>query len=155
VENFRSVVDSGWIEAERVTSLIGVNESGKTNLLLPLWKLNPAHEGEIRPTSDYPKSNFAEIRQAPQKFWFIHTQFDIVELAATVASLAYHARARVARVYIAKNFRGDVWVDFPDAKRPTTISKSDLLSQTNAAATEIVAMTALAKPTPQLPSSCS
>jgi hypothetical protein len=36
---------------------IGVNESGKTNLLLPLWKLNPAHEGEIRPMSDCPSSD--------------------------------------------------------------------------------------------------
>jgi predicted ATPase len=52
VRDFRSVVDSDWIEVERVTALIGVNEPGKTNLLLPLWKLNPAREGEIRPTSD-------------------------------------------------------------------------------------------------------
>ena len=42
VENFRSVVASGWIDVEQVTSLIGVSESGKTNLLLPLGKLNPA-----------------------------------------------------------------------------------------------------------------
>ena len=35
VTNFRSVENSGWIEAEKVTALIGVNESGKTNLLLP------------------------------------------------------------------------------------------------------------------------
>ncbi len=36
VSNFRSVMDSGWLDADRVTALIGVNESGKTNLLLPL-----------------------------------------------------------------------------------------------------------------------
>ena len=38
---------SGWIEVDNVTSLIGTNESGKTNLLLPLWKLNPAKDGEV------------------------------------------------------------------------------------------------------------
>lgn len=32
VKNFRSVDDSGWIEVDNVTSLIGTNESGKTNL---------------------------------------------------------------------------------------------------------------------------
>ena len=58
VTNFRSVDDSGWIEVDAVTALIGVNESGKTNLLLPLWKLNPVREGEIQPTSDFPKSLF-------------------------------------------------------------------------------------------------
>ena len=30
VTNFRSVDDSGWIEVDAVTALIGVNESGKT-----------------------------------------------------------------------------------------------------------------------------
>ncbi len=41
VTNFRSVEDSGWIDVSDVTALIGENEAGKTNLLLPLWKLNP------------------------------------------------------------------------------------------------------------------
>ena len=58
VTNFRSVSDSGWLEADDVTALIGVNESGKTNLLLPLWKLKRAQDGEIQPTSDYPKTMF-------------------------------------------------------------------------------------------------
>ena len=87
VENFRSVIDSGWIDAEQVTALIGVNESGKTNLLLPLWKLNPAREGEIRPTSDYPKGNYAAVREKPEKFWFIHAHFDVDELADQIATL--------------------------------------------------------------------
>lgn len=39
VTEFRSVLDSGWIEVENITALIGTNESGKTNILLPLWKL--------------------------------------------------------------------------------------------------------------------
>lgn len=47
VKNFRSVQDSGWIECSNVTTLVGVNESGKSNLLLALWKLNPAREGSI------------------------------------------------------------------------------------------------------------
>ncbi len=47
VTEFRSVQDSGWIDAEQVTALIGTNESGKTNVMLPLWKLNPAEDGKI------------------------------------------------------------------------------------------------------------
>ena len=46
VTEFRSVQDSGWIDAEQITALIGTNESGKTNIMLPLWKLNPAAEYE-------------------------------------------------------------------------------------------------------------
>ena len=48
VRNFRSVEDSGWVNIDRVTALIGTNESGKTNLLLPLWKLNPANNSRDR-----------------------------------------------------------------------------------------------------------
>src|ERR1700744_1196252 len=87
VTNFRSVIDSGWVDAEQVTALIGVNESGKTNLLLPLWKLNPASEGEIKPTSDYPKANYAAVRAAPEDFKFITAQFDATDLAEGLSKL--------------------------------------------------------------------
>jgi AAA15 family ATPase/GTPase len=71
VTNYRSVDDSGWIDADRVTALIGVNESGKTNLLLPLWKLNPADDEGIRPTSDYPKANYNAVKANPKAFQFL------------------------------------------------------------------------------------
>jgi len=41
VTNFRSVNDSGPINVGKVTTLVGRNESGKTNLLLALHSLNP------------------------------------------------------------------------------------------------------------------
>ena len=47
VKNFKSVKDSGWISCSEVTTLVGVNEAGKSNLLLALWKLNPATGGKI------------------------------------------------------------------------------------------------------------
>lgn len=36
-----------------------------------LWKLNPAREGEIKPTSDYPKGNYAAVREKPGNFWVV------------------------------------------------------------------------------------
>ena len=40
VKEFRSVQDSGWIDAERITALIGTNESGKTKAQSQnLWDL--------------------------------------------------------------------------------------------------------------------
>ena len=75
VRDFRSVEDSNWIDVENTTALVGVNESGKTNLLLPLWKLRPAKEGELEPTSDYPKAKFGDIRKAPKSFKFIEAEF--------------------------------------------------------------------------------
>lgn len=88
VTNFRSVSDSGWLDADDVTALIGVNESGKTNLLLPLWKLKPAQDGEIQPTSDYPKTMFGEIRNAPGDYYFIEAEFSTGVSGAAIARAA-------------------------------------------------------------------
>ena len=77
VTNFRSIEDSGWIEVEDVTALIGTNESGKTNVLLPLWKFNPAREGGIVPTADYPRKRYNEFRNLKPKPVFIRAVFDV------------------------------------------------------------------------------
>jgi hypothetical protein len=56
IYNFRSIKDSGDIETSRITTLLGRNESGKSNLLLGLRTLNPA-EGfaELNRTKDFPR----------------------------------------------------------------------------------------------------
>ena len=47
VHDFKSIRDSGEICCGDITTLIGINEAGKSNVLLALWKLNPARGGEI------------------------------------------------------------------------------------------------------------
>lgn len=75
VQNFRSVDDSGWIEAENVTCLVGTNESGKTNLLLALWKLNPANGEPIVPLIDYPRKNYHNYSTTKGEEVFISGHF--------------------------------------------------------------------------------
>lgn len=63
VTNFRSIKDSGIVELDRVISLVGKNESGKTNFLQALARLNPA-PGEPRGfdlNDDYPRAEMAEV----------------------------------------------------------------------------------------------
>ena len=50
VRNFRNILDTGWIPLENINAFVGLNESGKTNLLQALHKFNP-WEGE--PTDPY------------------------------------------------------------------------------------------------------
>lgn len=67
VEKFRSIGNSGWISVEDVIALIGENESGKTNLLIPLWKLNPAVSStgnKLDLLVDYPRSQYHLIENA-------------------------------------------------------------------------------------------
>lgn len=126
VKDFRSVDDSGWMTVDDVTALIGVNESGKTNLLLPLWKLNPAREGEIEPTSDYPKPKFGEIRADPGAFWFIEAEFVLGAVAATVADLSGLPLHDASRVRVRRFYDGHHDLYFPEHAVITTIPATDL-----------------------------
>ncbi len=77
VFNFKSIIDSGWIECDKTTTLVGINESGKSNLLLGLWKLNPVLGGEIDPLHDLPVSKLSEYRNDLSNVKFISAEFKI------------------------------------------------------------------------------
>jgi energy-coupling factor transporter ATP-binding protein EcfA2 len=116
VTNFRSVEDSGWIETDSVTALIGTNESGKTNLLVPLWKLKPANDGEIDPIADYPRKRYNEIRSTQHKPIFIQAFFELADdLATQIAQVTDTSVEKVRTVIVKRDFEGKYFFEFPDA----------------------------------------
>lgn len=127
VTNFRSVKDSGWIELDDVTSFIGVNESGKTNLLLPLWKFNPAQEGEIIPTADYPKKKFGDIRENPSFYNFITVEFDCSDHIERLVELAGYPSDQLKRLRVSKHYDNRFRWEFPDIKRLDSLPVAELL----------------------------
>ncbi|MBC3489501.1 AAA family ATPase [Pseudomonas taiwanensis] len=63
VQNYRSIVDTGEFEVERLkTILVGPNEAGKTAILQALQQLNPP-EGvpEFKALRDYPRGRYSKI----------------------------------------------------------------------------------------------
>jgi energy-coupling factor transporter ATP-binding protein EcfA2 len=135
VTNFRSVDDSGWIDTDDVTALIGTNESGKTNILLPLWKLNPAKEGGITPTSDYPRKRYNEFRLAKPKPTFIEAEFDVGDdLADKLATTTHLPANTVRRVVVSRSFDTQHEVDFPDAVPKRQAPRDELVEQLSSAA---------------------
>ncbi len=145
VTNFRSVVDSGWVETEQVTALIGVNESGKTNLLLPLWKLNPAREGEIKPTSDFPKGNYAAVRSNPGDFKFVTAEFDCEDCATELSRLSGVDRQFLRTVEVSRYFDGEYSVKFPEFKPRTEVPGEEVASVLQTCHDEVSSLTPLAK----------
>jgi AAA ATPase domain len=129
VTNFRSVENSNWIEVDKVTALIGVNESGKTNLLVPLWKLNPATGGEIQPASDYPKKHFGAIRRAPQNYCFITAEFETGPLARELSQKAGITLEAAGLVCVKRYFNGEYSVSFPRSEGVTGEDESAVYSE--------------------------
>lgn len=144
VTNFRSVEDSGWVEVDEVTALIGTNESGKTNVLLPLWKLNPAKEGAVHPTSDYPRKHYNTIRHETPKPVFIEAIFDVgADLAQRLADKTGMPPDQMREVKISRRFEGDLIVDFPNAVPARTIDKTRASSLLDSAEMELTQTPAL------------
>jgi len=61
VRNFRNIDDTGWVPVERVTALVGRNESGKTALLKALHKFNPATPEPYNPQREFPRDRYTRV----------------------------------------------------------------------------------------------
>ena len=61
VQNYRSLSDTGWVEIDNLTCLVGKNESGKTAFMRAAEKLNPAYgDGKYVPYAEYPREEWPE-----------------------------------------------------------------------------------------------
>lgn len=136
--------DSGWIEVDDVAALIGTNESGKTNILLPLWKLNPAKGGAVHATSDYPRKNYNTFRHEAVKPVFIEAIFDVGEdLSVKLANMTRMPAGQMREVSVSRRFEGEPMVDFPNATPTRAIDKERIVEVLNAAEMDLAAMSAL------------
>jgi predicted ATP-dependent endonuclease of OLD family len=144
VTKFRSVDDSGPIETDGVTALIGINESGKSNLLLPLWKLRPAKDGEIKPTADYPRKSYNDFRNLERKPVFIEATFSPDEaLARELAALSNSIPEVFEEILVKKDFSGGVYVSFPKSPSFRVFKRERIEKILTAANREINAITPL------------
>lgn len=143
VTNFRSVADSGWIDIDHVTAFIGVNESGKTNLLLPLWKFNPARDGELHPNSDYPKRIFGDVRANPSAYRFITVEFDTGASSEKIAALTGTSGDKVNTVQVSRAYDGRYIVEFPDARVERSVRSEEVKAVLDTLAKDLQGITSL------------
>ncbi len=63
VWNYKSINDTGWVEIDDLTCLIGKNESGKTAFMEAIGRLNPAYgDGAFTPYDEYPRHRWPEYK---------------------------------------------------------------------------------------------
>jgi len=77
VQNFRNIDDTGWVPVERVTALVGRNESGKTALLKALHKFNPATPEPYNPQREFPRDRYTREFKNPADWPVCSIVFEI------------------------------------------------------------------------------
>ena len=63
VTDFKSIDDSGWVDIDDVTSMVGKNESGKTAFLGALKRLNPVDGVDKFDLKDYPRKGYVRYKK--------------------------------------------------------------------------------------------
>jgi predicted ATP-dependent endonuclease of OLD family len=109
---YRNIEDSGLINlADRLTCIVGKNQSGKTNLLKALQKLNP-HDKSVKYDwrADWPRGG-RRTRDESQVVCEAHFDLDVEqgELACLLDTTISAKKAIVK-----KNYAGQYAVEFSD-----------------------------------------
>ncbi len=60
VSMYKGIIDSGWVDVNSLTVLVGKNESGKTSLLKALHKLNPYNPEPYEMAMEWPRARRRE-----------------------------------------------------------------------------------------------
>lgn len=110
VTNFRSIADSGEVRVDKITPLVGRNESGKSNLLLALASLNPANgRKDLIPIKDFPRDRRLEectdATKVVESEWEL-SEDDIAELDEVLGS-----NHGITKVNVGRHYKSDLWVN--------------------------------------------
>lgn len=65
IKNYKCIEDTGVFRLDRVTCLVGKNESGKSAILQALYKLNPVVTDENR---------FDDVIEYPRRRWSVYRE---------------------------------------------------------------------------------
>jgi predicted ATP-dependent endonuclease of OLD family len=131
IENFRSVENSDWVKAEDVTCLVGTNESGKTNLLIALWKLNPANNELIIPLDDYPRKQYHNYEQTDGEEVFISAEFEVnTKTASSLSEKSGWHEGLMKQVIVKRKYNGEYIYEFVK-NQLDSIDKSHLIDLLN------------------------
>ncbi|WP_395448895.1 AAA family ATPase [Aminobacter sp. UC22_36] len=111
VTNFRSINDSGDINVSRITSLLGRNESGKSNLLLALRSLNPA-EGfkELKPIKDFPRHR--RLEECTSETSVVSTTWKLSASDQVILMKLLPRAKGITHVNIGRYYEAKRWVEF-------------------------------------------
>jgi predicted ATP-dependent endonuclease of OLD family len=128
VLNYRSINDSGNVAVGKLTSLVGRNEAGKSNLLLALQTLNPLGGAkDLSPIKNFPRqrrlSECKDDTPVVSSVWELNTS----EQAALVAM--FPRAAGTTQVEIARTYKAAVKTVRFVGLKPLTFSADEVATR--------------------------
>lgn len=115
VTDFKSIDDSGWVDIDNVTSMVGKNESGKTAFLGALKRLNPVDGKEAFDLKDYPRKGYVRYKKThkdkPAIALTAEFQLSDTELEKIEADLGQKV-LKSTLVTVSKDYNNDFFWDF-------------------------------------------
>lgn len=112
--NFRSINDSGEIQVSRITSLLGRNESGKSNLLKALHSLNPVEGFQaLSPIKDFPRDR--KLDECSDTTPVVESSWTLSKLEKQQLGKVFPRAAEVTTARVGRWYKGERrWVTFDD-----------------------------------------
>ncbi len=142
VQNFKKIDNTGEIEVDNLTCLVGKNEAGKSAILQGLAKLNPTTGEKYDPLKEFPHGRFSD-QYKTQDHWPVATGWFALDPAelAHIASLS-RALTTTKTVAITRHYSDIVTFVFdpvPSPQRPSQAEFIAVLNQTISDITDSVA----------------
>jgi predicted ATPase len=131
ITNYRSINDSGPVAVSKITSLVGRNESGKSNLLLALYALNPpGGPKDLSPIKDFPRHR--RLDECTDTTPVVRTKWTLTAEEQGDLVAVFSRAAGVHEVEVGRNYKGPRRVEFLGLN-PVTYSKADVEASINRA----------------------
>jgi hypothetical protein len=135
VTNYKSIDDSGWVDFNDVTCLVGKNESGKTAFLKALLRLSPIKgvSGDFDAVMDYPRKNYLKHKsqlEGDNSPVAVRAEFELSSEEIAVVESQFGAGVLTSPIVeYSKNYKNVRWCSLNHDEKVTVthlLSKSDL-----------------------------
>jgi energy-coupling factor transporter ATP-binding protein EcfA2 len=119
VQKFKCVVDSGWVDVDELTVLVGKNEAGKTSLLRALHQLNPFKPEPYSIARDWPRGHRGE-RADSQVVCSAEFELDAEETVRLKEITG--GQLDLQKFVVTRDYAGRFTVRFPDSIPQTALA---------------------------------
>ncbi len=127
---YRPILDSGWVDVDDITVVVGKNESGKTALLKALHKFNPYKPEPYNIDREWPRGH---RKERSQEQVVVETKFEFTDTEKTQIHESCPASIAPTGVQISKTYKGDFKFAFLPTDLPLEPPADWLESRTRAA----------------------